>query len=330
MKRLTGRHRGRQAAVIAALALPAVGWLAIAPASAALQRTSDEQTSTVGDAAEAWYAASPIDVCTTPLGCPPATVPTSPYPAETLHVGIAAGQETARTYVLPDLLNIPYGAKFVGGTMTLPVTTDQSAGTVSPDAAKIQACLAKAPITDGTQGSTQAPPATDCTTKELLKYDAKKATFTLDLTPFLTAWSSGKPQLGLALVPVTGTPTDAWQVSFNGRKYKGAHISSGVVFTVPPVAPVSTPSSKPAAAPANVTPPSTPNVSLPPPSTDTPPVAPPQVATPTVPAPVAQPVAVSQEFQYPLAFLLPIAMLGAAAFFIRLFTRDATPVRPAR
>ena len=57
---------------------------------------------TVPDVAEAWYAAAPIDVCTTPLGCPPDQVPTSPYPADSLHVGVAGGQETARTYLLPD------------------------------------------------------------------------------------------------------------------------------------------------------------------------------------------------------------------------------------
>jgi len=41
----------------------------------------------------------------------------------------------------------------------------------------------------------------------------------------------------------------------------------------------------------------------------------------------AQPVALSQPFQYPLAFLLPLALLAAAVFFARLFTRDAVPLK---
>jgi Na+/H+ antiporter NhaC len=47
-----------------------------------------------------------------------------------------------------------------------------------------------------------------------------------------------------------------------------------------------------------------------------------------VAAPV-QPVAFARSFQYPMAFLLPIVLLAGAVFFGRLFTRDATPVRPA-
>ena len=329
--RMRRRRLGRRAALVAAAAAP-ISWLAMAPAGAALMRSGDEHTATLADVAEAWYANSPIDVCSSPLGCPPVQLPTSPYPAHTLHVGLAGGQETARAYVLPNLVSLPYGAKFLSGTMTLPVTTVNSAGTVSPDAAKINACLAKAPIPDGTEGSTQAAPATDCTTKVPLKYDAKKAVFTLDLTPFLTAWSGGKPALGIALIPVVASPTDSWHVSFNGRKYAGAHISSTVVFTPPPPVssgqtsappPATTPVSKPA-------PQAQPNLSLPPQTTGTTPAAPPQVATPTVPAPQTQAVAVSQQFKYPLAFLFPIALLAGAVFFIRLFTRDPMPVRPVR
>src|SRR5690348_15118675 len=97
----------RRAAVVATAAVP-LGWLAMAPASAALMRGDDTRTATVADSAEAWYSSSPIDICSTPLGCPPAQVPSSPYPANTLHVGVAGGQETARTYVLPNLLSMPY------------------------------------------------------------------------------------------------------------------------------------------------------------------------------------------------------------------------------
>jgi hypothetical protein len=326
------RRLGRRAALVAAAVGP-LSWLAIAPAGAALTGSSDQRTATVADVAEAWYAHSPIDICTTPLGCPPAQVPTSPYPAHTLHVGVAGGQESARAYVLPNLVSLPYAAKLLSGTMTLPVTTSSDAGTVSADAAKLQACLTTAPIPDGTEGSTQAPPAVDCKTKALLTYDAKKAVFNFDLTPFLAAWSAGKPALGIALLPAAGAPTDSWHVSFNGRKYAGSHIASTVVFTPPP----STGSGSTTTAPPPVKPPATkpapqspPDISLPPQSTGTPPAPAPQVATPAVPAPATQAVAVSRSFQYPLAFLFPIGLLVGAVFFIRLFTRDPLPVRPVR
>ena len=50
------------------------------------------------------------------------------------------------------------------------------------------------------------------------------------------------------------------------------------------------------------------------------------VVAPTL-APVAQPVALSRGFKYPMAFLFPIALLAAGVFLTRLFTRDATPVK---
>src|SRR6059058_5253196 len=91
-----------------------------------LDGTAQADTSaTVPDAAEAWYAAAPIDVCTTPLGCPPDQVPTSPYPAGSLHVGVAGGQETARSYVQPDLSQLS-GATLLRGTMALHVDTGQT------------------------------------------------------------------------------------------------------------------------------------------------------------------------------------------------------------
>src|SRR5581483_10743331 len=143
---------------------------------------------TVGDVSEAWYADSPIDVCSTPLGCPPQPVPSSPYPADTLHVGVAGGQETARTYVQPDLLGIPFGATLVSGTMTLPLAADAQSGNSSPDAAHLIACAAKAAAPDGTQGSTSKPPEIDCATASPAKYDAKRGLFTVNLAPFLASW----------------------------------------------------------------------------------------------------------------------------------------------
>jgi len=335
MSGTTKRRRLRRVVLLGASVAVPLSWLLTTPAGAvsqqASQQSSSEATATVADVAEAWYSASPFDACTTPLGCPPPQVPTSPYPADTLHVGVAGGQETARTYVQPDLLSLPLGATATSGLMTLPVDTNSTEGTVSPDQAQILACLVAAPFTDGTAGSASAPPKTDCSTSVRPVYDAKKFVFTLDLTPFLKAWASGKVSFGIALVPNVSKlgPTDSWHVTINGHKLKGRpHVQSRITYTKPP--PISSGSDGVTSTPA--APPTTSGVNPPPVSApDTPattagaPAPAPVVAPTQQPAPQAQPVAFSQKFQYPLAFLAPIALLVGALFFIRLFTRDAAP-----
>lgn len=324
-------HAGlARAATLVVAAIAPLCWLATAtgPAQASVRdATGSTQTLTVSDAAEAWYAASPIDICTTPLGCPPPQAPTSPYPADTLHVGVAGGQESARTYLLPDFTAVPFDATVVGGEMTLPVANSNGDGTVSPDAAKIRACLAAKPVPDGTQGSTSTPPTANCDVSATPTYDGTHSVFRLDLQPFIDAWSSGQPRFGIALVPdgKTTQQTDAWHVAFNGRKRAvSGHISSSITVRITPQdssATVVTPPVTPAV-PA-------PSVPLPAPGAVAPPAAAPVVA-PNQQQPQqlqAQPVALSQPFQYPLAFLLPLALLAAAVFFARLFTRDVTPVR---
>jgi hypothetical protein len=294
------------------------------------QQAGPGASRTVGDSAEAWYARGAIDVCSTPLGCPPDQVPTSPYPDNTLHVGVAGGQETARTYLLPDLFSLPLGAVATGGTMTVPVDTAGTDGTVSPDRATILACAATQPFTDGTAGSATPAPETDCKTSSRAQYDAKKVAFTIDLTPFLKAWAEGQPSLGIALVPdpAKNAPTDAWHVTINGRKLAGhPHVKSAITFTPPP--PISTPTDTGATAATPPQPPNPPAVNTPdvPPATSTP-AEPAPVVAPKQQAPVAQqPVAFAHKFQYPMAFLAPIALLLGALFFTRLFTRDPLPRR---
>src|SRR3954454_13558349 len=211
--------RRRAALLASAVVLPLTGLFAGLLAGTAQADTS----TTVPDVAEAWYAAAPIDVCTTPLGCPPDQVPTSPYPAGSLHVGVAAGQETARSYIQPDFNQLT-GATLLSGTMTLHVDTGQSDGSLTPESAKILACLVTAPFTDGTAGSTSAPPATDCTTSAHPAYNASSGVLTVDLGPFLQAWNRGAQQLGIALVPnqTQLTQTDAWHVTIEGHKQAGA------------------------------------------------------------------------------------------------------------
>jgi hypothetical protein len=324
----------RRAAILAATIVVPLGWLLTAPAEAVPDKSEPASAATVGDSAEAWYASSPVDLCTTPLGCPPQQAPTSPYPAGTLHVGVAGGQETARTYVLPNLLSLPVGATATGGVMTLPVDTASTDGTVAADSATMLACLATAPFADGTAGASSPAPKVDCKTAAKVQYDAKQVVFTVDLTPFLEAWSAGQPPFGIAVVPdpKAMSPTETWHVTVNGRKASGTkHIQSVVTYT--PAPPTSTGTSSnststkaPPAPTTNANPPpvSVPNMA---PSTTTPDQPAPVVA-PTQPAPAAaQPVAFTRPFQYPLAFLAPIGLLVGVVFFARLFTRDPLPRR---
>lgn len=288
-----------------------------------------ESTATVADRTEAWYTIAPADACTSPVGCPPATVPTSPFPADTLHVGVAAGQETSRTYVVPDLTSLPFGSTATSGTMTLPLASDNQSGVVQPASAHLDACLATAPPADGTQGTPTTPPNVDTTVCSGANYDASASDFTIDLAPFLQAWAAGKPQDGIALMTSPGTTaqTDAWHVAFNGKNRAGTpHISSSLTYTaapdsglggfVPPAQPV-TPAQPPAQAPPNLGTPSTTSVA--------PQAAPPQVA-PAPAQPQTQPVAFVGGFQYPMVFLMPLALLAGAVFFVRLFTRNPLPL----
>jgi len=325
-----GRRRvlRRGGLLLAGTALP-LGWLLAAPAHGASpgEPSGQTQTVTLTDTVEAWYAAAPVDICTTPLGCPPPAASTSPYPADTLHVGLAAGQETARTYVVPDLAQLPFDATPTAGTMTLPVAQGTTDGTVSPQTAAIKACLATSPPSAGAQGSTAAPPAVDCSTSAEAVYDAAKAVVTVDLQPFLEKWHAGSPADGIALVPKTASaqPSDAWHVTFNGRNRAATpHISSTVTVVLSNDA-----SLDGALPPVAVVTPAAPAPPMPAPAAAAPAAAPPVVApaAPQAPAVQAQPVAFTRPFQYPLAFLFPLVLLVGAVFLARLFTRDATPRR---
>jgi hypothetical protein len=309
-------------------------------------------TLTVGDAAEAWYQTAPADPCSSPVGCPPASAP-SPFPRDTLHVGEIAGTQTDAAYVQPDLSGVPVGEQPVAGTMVLPLATVNGNGSANTANAALVACLVTASIPDGTQGSTNTPPASDCGIKASVNPGADS--FTVDLGPFIEAWNSGRPEYGIALLADTSQPS-VWHVAFNGSNLTGApHISStltlgaapadalgaggtggttGSVFGIlpsdsglqpsPPPAPVIfTPTNL---APTNIT---AANAATPAvvPATE----AAPAVATPARPA--ASPPAqlalsgVSHGFQYPEVLLLPLALAAGMAFVLRLLISDATPKR---
>jgi hypothetical protein len=312
-------------------------WLLAMPASAtptATPQAAAARTVTVQDVSEAWFASAPVDICTTPLGCPSADAPASPYPADTLHVGVAGGQETARSYLLPDTSFLAGAGAVTHAVMTLPVATGSTDGTQSPDTARILACLATEPFSDGQQGSVMPPPKTSCSSSAVASYDAKKSVLTIDVTTLLAAWTNGTPALGIALVPdlAKAQPSDAWHVTIDGRKRTGTpHVSTTITYT--PAADLttsvggtttssglgSTTSAPPPAAAAQP--------ELPPTSAGQPPVSPPVVAPQQQPTTVAQqPVAFSRAAPPSIAFIAPLLLLAGGVFFARVFTRDATPL----
>ncbi|HET7310857.1 MAG TPA: hypothetical protein VFJ17_05985 [Mycobacteriales bacterium] len=326
----------RAAMLLGGIAVP-FGWLLAFPAGATVPTTQTAPkpvTVTVGDVSEAWFATAPVDICTTPLGCPPADAPASPYPADTLHVGLAGGQETARSYVLPDTAFLGSAATITSAVMTLPVATGSSDGTQSPDTAKILACLATQPFSDGQQGSVMPPPKTDCSTSSRATYDAKKSVLTIDVAPLLSAWTGGTPAVGIALVPDTATAqqTDAWHVTINGHKRTGTpHVQTVVTYvpleqggtsdtggTLPGTGTTTTTAPPPVSQPA---------VQLPAPTGVQPPVSPPVVASPQQPTTtLVRPAAYALGTPPSVAFVVPLLLLGAGIFFARVFTRDATPL----
>jgi hypothetical protein len=245
-----------------------------------------------------------------------------------LHVGVAGGQETARTYVVPNLSVLPFGATVAAGHMTLPVATGTNDGSLRPETATIKACLVTQPVTDGTAGATEAPPAIDDKACTPAPYSTTASGFTVDLASFITRWNTGALNNGIALVPDLSKagPTTAWHATFNGKdRATGQHITSLLSYTaaaalapLPPVYPVVPPPV--AAAPLPV--------AAPPLASGTQPL-PVQPPAPAVAPPTQQqPVALSSpvRYQYPAAFLLPLAFLAAAVFLFRLFTGDPRPV----
>jgi hypothetical protein len=293
---------------------------------AALPAEADKTT--VGTSAESWYqvtgcAVLPCAGSTLPVTPPvplpsplPAPVPTpslNPFPAGTLHVGITAGEEQARTYIKLALDSIPFGAKLQGGTLSLPVA-DMNAGTIDASSAMIDACFMVQDFHGGDAGVVAAPPEPDCTTSAPahLITQQNAQTFTVDLRPFAERWSGGETNNGIALLATEAAKAAraTWEVAISGKGSAGPQIKAELNFTVPPE-PVFTP--EPAPEPVFV-----------PPQLVPPPTAPVQAAPPVVQPPVVQPpVAITTHgFEYAAIFLLPLAGLAVSGLLGYSLTRE--------
>jgi hypothetical protein len=179
--------------------------------------TAQPKTEKVGDGVEAWYYVFPDSPAPAPTPLPVAPDPVNPYGENTLHVGITGGQEDARTYIALDTTHLPTSFKLLDGTLTLPIDPDD--GTVTPESARIQVCLATTPPVKSEEGSFDELPEVDCKTHSAADYEDKPYPhFEVNLTPFAEDLSFG----GLAILPTDAAKEkqDSWHVAFYAKKNK--------------------------------------------------------------------------------------------------------------
>ena len=332
--------------------LPVVGALLTAGLLLVPVSVSAAQDESVIDStqAESWYrsiatASSTVpDTCSLPVGCLPAVPslpvePPSPYPAGFLHVGVGAGVEESRTYLAFDLAEVPFDAELAGGTITLPITGDPTAGVALPEAAKVRACHVPSFVGDNGAGDLTGAPAVDCAISSPAVYvaaaGAAPAALKVDLSPFLEEWSTGVAQV--ALVPQDGlAPTDTWHVAFSRRDRQAedavpisarlelAIDASGLEPIEEEIAPdLPSPVVDDEEPPALFIEEAFAEPSLASESFAAPPIeqaAVEQSGTARVTRPVVS--VIGDRFAYPAIFLLPLAVGAALAWAGRAFTRD--------
>ncbi|WP_034270630.1 hypothetical protein [Haloechinothrix halophila] len=309
-------------------------------------QAAENGSATVGTQTEAWYVTTTSESCsTTALDC--SLLPPPDYPKNTLHVGVSGGTPTAATYIELDLFsaNIPLGAIFTKGTLTLPVDMAPSDGTLRQDMAKLRVCQ----VTDffsAAEASPQKPPETDCKAASAnATYSAKPApTFHVDLKPFLAGWAQGDPA-ALAIMPAPKAVKDSetWHVAFFGKDY-GAGQQEDV--------PVSMENGDPKSITAKLSyksdepdippPPPPPEIGIAPPLAPSPPpvspidttlpefggdapapkVEPPPETAKPAPQPVAAPEFITVGYKYPIAWIMPLLLLIGFAMTGHSLTRS--------
>lgn len=297
-----------------------------------------DTSSSLTPSTEGWYQPNPS--CATPAGCvttgalpaaPPTTPPTSPFPARSLHIGLAPGQqETARTY-----LAVPFSSAFgtiTAASLTVPLDVAQADGSNAPETAKVQVCLASGSIT-AVDGSVDTPPKADCGTSVAAKYVATpQPHLEADLAPLLSDLSSAS---GLALLPdaTKAAATDTWRVVFSAhdRADTAKTAPATVALTVadeqvsfPTVPEVQTLPDSGTPDLTSVAPPVGTGFA-PAPSVDAPVTTAAPPTTAPVAAPVVQPKLVTVGYAYPAVWLLPLAFLIIVPAVARALTKDLAP-----
>lgn len=306
--------RARRLQAVLAVAIGALA-LGVGPVRA-------EQAVEITTAVEAWYM-------TAPNGGVPGGPAVSPYPAGSLHVGVAAGQEESRSYVALDLGDVDPDAEVVAARLVLPVDV---ANTRGAESASVRICRAPRPQ-DAVSGSTAPPPPADCSLTTPAIYRAADATFEADLEPMLDVLDEG-----IAIVAAHAEGA-TWHVAFLGRAGSAPSKITAVLRLAAPDAamPAASASSTlhdsgalaAALHPESVAP--VPAIGLSAPGA----VAPLQPPRPSVAgggAPTLAPplgVAAEEGFRYSVIFGLPLLLLVAVPYFGRALTAPVV-ADPAR
>jgi hypothetical protein len=310
-------------------------------------------TTVVKPAAEGWYRATPA--CALPTGCADLAATPSQYPPDTLHVGVNAGTEEARTYLRLDLAKLPPGTKPSGGTLLLPVAGSDD-GSRSPETAKLRACAVTEEVED-VEGSFATPPEVDCETVAVPATfvpaeGENPAAFTVDLAALTAAWGSHSQPGALAMLPAEDVaPPESWHVAFSDRTRTGddvvaitaalAFVSTSLdtdsepapVVAPPPFEPAPPPSFDSLSSSGGIDVDAGASFAAPALSAGVPLPAPAAQAAPapqSAPAPQqVVPVASFQSgFRYPAVFLLPLVLAVAVGWLGRALTRDLVTPQP--
>lgn len=213
------------------LAVAFTGLLLLA-SGAAPALAANGGTAMAGMQVEAWYATLTSDACESPADLDCSQLPSvEQYPKDTLHVGVHGGKPTALTVVEVDLFgaNIAASMEVVGGTLSLPVDTAPSDGSLGHENAKLLVCGVTEFFTGG-NAQLKQPPKTECDKASApAKYSAESNTFAVDLKPFAAKWAAGdSPALAVIPAPEAATGNETWHVAFWGKDYGQAEDDLGV------------------------------------------------------------------------------------------------------
>ncbi|MCW2543822.1 MAG: hypothetical protein JWM40_1374 [Frankiales bacterium] len=288
---------------------------------------------------EGWYQANPT--CDLPTGClsvdtlpvplpvePPAvpvSAPLSPYPAGSMHVGWAAGKETARSY-----LAFPFESltgTLTGALLDIPLDTNPVDGDTQSTTAKAQVCLATGPVVK-VEASLNSPPAISCEQHAALTYVATPTPHMhADLAPLLLGLPTTS---GIVLLPdaTKNAESDAWRFVFSAHDRADTAKTPPATLTLAVDGEVISPPAEFPEADVPVVPdpvavvdPGTGFVSSPSVPTIPDPVAP-QVSQPQA-LPTAQ--TVTFGYAYPIVWLLPLVLLIMVPMATKALTKDLSP-----
>ncbi|HEV7680330.1 MAG TPA: hypothetical protein VGQ42_17350 [Candidatus Dormibacteraeota bacterium] len=172
--------------------------------------------------------------------------PVDPYQNDqsAIHVAVALGTETARSFVHVDVNSLLAQGTVQGLKLTL-VPTGATASNTNGSSAALRACMLKQPI--ATPFDASKPPAHDCSVASADGKPDAQGAWTFDLSGFVLNWTTSA-DTGVAIVPAASTgPASSWQVAFDKAKSTAsadvvpAGSSSMPISVVAPAAPPSFP-----------------------------------------------------------------------------------------